>query len=57
MKAKKLIAELKEMNGNLEVYMFAHDQNRATADEGDGEVFSVEEVTDNLGKTFIALCS
>lgn len=57
MKAKQLIRKLKELDGDLDVFMFAHDQDPQKVDEGDGEVFSVNEVTDDDGKTFIALHS
>ena len=55
MNVKKLIKELKKQSPELNVKMFAHDHNPADSEEGDGDVFSVSEVTNENGETFICL--
>ena len=59
MTVNKLMANLRREqmagNGNLEVFMFAHDHNPEDSEEGDGLVFSCDEYTDDLNRTFIGL--
>jgi len=55
MKVKDLIKELKQENRELEVFLFCHDHNPKKHDNGVGPAYSVNEYTDDKGKTFIAI--
>ena len=55
MTVRKLIAELKKQDKNLQVDMFCHDQNPEMSDEGVGGVSSVDETIDENGRIFVAL--
>jgi hypothetical protein len=52
---KELQRELRAGNGNLEIRQFCHDQNPKIHDQGDGPTASVNEYTNNMSETFIAL--
>lgn len=59
MTVNKLMANLrreqKKGNGKLQVRMFAQDHEPKDSGQGDGVVFSCDEVTNDIGDTFIAL--
>ena len=55
MNVRKLIRELKELDGKLEVEMFAHDHDPEKVNEGAGIVFSVWEQVRDDGSTIAAL--
>jgi hypothetical protein len=57
MTVKQLIKELKKCRPDLEVEMFAHDQQPSHIDEGDGKVRFVGEVIRDDGVTIVALQS
>ncbi len=52
---KALKTEIKYGNRNIEVRMFAHDQDPYQSDEGEGTITSVEEIVNNDGEIFISL--
>lgn len=54
---KQLQREARDGNGDLEVRQFAHDHDPEKHDEGTGPTFSVNEYTNDIGETFIALCT
>ena len=55
MKVKDLIRYLRKQKAELPVKMFAHDHEPKDHRQGDGEVRTVDEVTDDKGQTFVCL--